>query len=178
MDCSNDVDQPDACTVPSVLELQQRFGADTKVIDFSRQDDDTLGVSYIIGDMPDLAEAFPELEEFYCMRCNGLTAGSVWSWVSTFTKLQVLDLTDSSRQGDMATIDLAACKDTLTVLKLAANQFDEAIVPAWMSTFAFTKLDLMSTFRIGDMDAIDLSSSYVSKRIHPSASTLPLHKIC
>jgi hypothetical protein len=91
---------------------------------------------------------------------NDFDAGSVPSWVSSFTQLQVLYLGKTNRNGNMASIDLAKSVTTMMQLHLNGNDFDAGSVPSWVSSFTQLQvLHLGNTNRNGNMASIDLAKS-------------------
>lgn len=150
-----------SCAVPDLQALQKYEGMPktTRTIDWTGAD--------LVNDLPDLAEAFPELEEFICRDCDGLDAGPVWPWVSKFKALRKLDLRNTKRNGEMANIDLSASETTLEQFSLAYNPgFDAGPVPTWLQSFtALSEVDVADTNRNGPISA-------VAKSFAGSAKTL------
>jgi hypothetical protein len=154
LDCSEVAPEQRNCVIPPDV-ASAFFDGTTPVTELSWG----FGVpSKLVGMVPNLCAAFPELEILVLDGNRGLDAGPVFEWLGECIGLVHLNLTDTNRRGDMATaIDvIASSSATLAFLTLARNEnFDRGPVPPRLAEFAgLETVSLESTNRNGAMSGV------------------------
>ena len=131
--------------------LTLTFASQKGLKERARQNAIDVSRAGITGVVPDLS-ALSRIKDCNLSENPMLEAGPLWNWLESFQHLRSLKLGNTNRIGKMDNLNWGAFSETLEVLELNDNHFDEGVLPGTFK--CLTKLRLLNlerTKRVGNL---------------------------